>query len=196
MIHIHKVRSHTGISGNEIADTLANEGTLKDKPEDTPHIHIAHAIIYWLATSPTATHDEAIRNLHTFIVKEHENRETTLAKQKFPYVAKWLANEEINQKLSNHFWKNDKTPNTQITQTLKLRYAQYMGNHRKNMFWPLKYQNSNCTLCRTNERDTWPHLLSTCVHPYLKGLRIARHNKATHLISRTLQAHKNTRFLP
>ena len=108
-----------------------------------------------------------------------ENREATSSKQKFPYVDKWLSNEQINQKLSNHFWKNDKVPDTQITQNLKFRYAQYMGNHRKNIFWPLKYQNPNCTLCRPNERDTWPHLLSTCKHPYLESLRIARHNKAS-----------------
>ena len=131
MIHIHKVRAHTRISGNEIADTLANVGTLKDKLDKTPHIHIAHATPNWLATSPMATHDGAIRNLHTFIMKDHENRETTSARQKFPYVDKWLSNEQINQKLSNHFWKDDKVPGTQITQTLKFRYAQYMGNHRK-----------------------------------------------------------------
>ena len=69
-----------------------------------------------------------------------------------------------------------------------------MGNHRKKFFWPLTYQNPNCTLCHKNGRDTWPHLLSTCEHPYLKGLRIARHNKAIHLTTHTLQAHKNTRF--
>jgi hypothetical protein len=69
-----------------------------------------------------------------------------------------------------------------------------MGNHRKNIFWPLKFQNPNCTLCHKNDRDTWPHLLSMCEHPYLKGLRIARHNKAVHLITQTLQANKHTRY--
>ena len=88
------------------------------------------------------------------------------------------------QKLSNHFWKNVNVPDTQITQTLTFRFAQYTGNHRKNIFWPLKYPNPNCTLCHNNDRDTWPHLLSTCVHPHSKGLRITRHNKAN----------KNTRF--
>ena len=78
--------------------------------------------------------------------------------------------------------------------TLKFRYAQYMGNHVKNIFWPLIYQNPNCTLCHKNDIDTWPHLLSTCEHPYLKGLRIARHNKAVHLITQTLQANKRTRY--
>ena len=70
-----------------------------------------------------------------------------------------------------------------------------MGNHNKYIFWPLKYQNPNCTLCHKIDRDTWPHLLSTCENTYLKGLRIARHNKAVHLITQTLQANKNIRFL-
>ena len=38
------------------------------------------------------------------------------------------------------------------------------------------------------------HLLSMCEHPYLKGLRIAHHNKAVHLITQTLQANKHTRY--
>jgi hypothetical protein len=70
-----------------------------------------------------------------------------------------------------------------------------MDNHMKNMFWPLTHQNPNCTLCHLNGKDTWPHLLSTCKYPYLKGLRIAHHNKAIHLITQTLQANKNTQFL-
>ena len=117
-----------------------------------------------------------------------------LAKREFTYVNKWLANKQINQKLSNYFWKNDHMPDTQITQTPKFRYAQYMGNHSKNIFWPLKYQNPNCTLYQNNDRDTWPHLLSTCEHLYFKGLRITRHNKAIHLITQTLQAKKCPRF--
>ena len=45
-----------------------------------------------------------------------------------------------------------------------------------------------------NDRDTWPHLLSMCKHPYLKGLRSTCHNKAVHLITQTLQANKHTRY--
>ena len=120
--------------GNEMADILANEGTLKEKPTATPHIHLAHATPYWLASCPTATYDGAIRNIHKFIIKEHNNREMAIAQRKFPYVEKWLTNKQINQKLSNHFWKNKKVTDAQITQTLKFRYAQYMGNHKKNIF--------------------------------------------------------------
>ena len=42
-IYIHKVRAHSDITGNEIADTLANEGTTKENPPNTPHSHIAHS---------------------------------------------------------------------------------------------------------------------------------------------------------
>jgi hypothetical protein len=74
LVHIHKVHAHTGIKGNEIVDTLANEGANKEKPTPTPHIHIAHATPYWLTSCPTATGDGAIRNLHTFITKAHTNK--------------------------------------------------------------------------------------------------------------------------
>ena len=33
-----------------------------------------------------------------------------------------------------------------------------------------------------------------CENPYVKGLRIASHDKAVHLIVHTLQANKETRF--
>ena len=97
MIHIHKVRAHTCMSRKEMADTLANMGTLQDKPDITPRIHIARTTSYWLAICPTGTHDGAIRNLHTFITKVHENQECASANQKYPYVNKWIANKQINQ---------------------------------------------------------------------------------------------------
>jgi hypothetical protein len=89
---------HTCINGNEIADTLANEGTLIDKPTPTPHIHITHTTPYWLACCPTVIHSGAIQNLHTFVTQAHKNRETRMTKFKFPYVDKWTSNTQLNQK--------------------------------------------------------------------------------------------------
>ena len=111
-------------------------GTFEDKPSTTPHIHIAHPTPYWLASYPTTTHDGAICNLNTSITKEHRTRKTTLAQNKFSYVDKWLSNDQINQKLSNRFCKNNKVADAQISQMLTFRYAQYMGNHMKNIFGP------------------------------------------------------------
>jgi hypothetical protein len=73
-----------GIMGNEIDDTLANEGTLKEKPTATPHMHLAHATPYWLASCPTATHDGAITNLHTFIIKAHDNQRSNDCPKQIP----------------------------------------------------------------------------------------------------------------
>lgn len=69
------------------------------------------------------------------------------------------------------------------------------GQSSKNIFWPTTHPNQNCTLCPSNELDTWPHLLSTCLHQYMKkGLRIAWHNKPIHHIAHTPQSNEHTQF--
>ena len=71
-ITIQKVKAHTCIISNEIADQLANMGALLDKPTNIPRIHTAHTTPYWLNGIPTSTHTGAIRNLQTYINKEHK----------------------------------------------------------------------------------------------------------------------------
>lgn len=46
------------------------------------------------------------------------------------YIAKWNNISHISKVLSNHFWTTPKCTNTQMTQTMKFKYAQYMGNTR------------------------------------------------------------------
>ena len=69
-----------------------------------------------------------IRNLHAYINQSHKSIEITIAQAKHPYVDKWVSNDLINHQLSNHFWKDPRTTDTQIKQTLNFQYAQYMGN--------------------------------------------------------------------
>ena len=175
-------------------DHLANDGALLNKPPNTSKIHTTHTTPYWLNGVLTGTHMGAIRNLQTYINKEHRNQESRLARSKFTYIDKWTSNDQINHKFSNQFWKNPGTIDAQITQTLKVQYAQNMGNHRKHIFWPNLYPNPNCTLCSNNIIDTWPHLLSTCSNSHMKGLRIAHHNKAVHQSVHRLQSNKHTRY--
>lgn len=68
-----------------------------------------------------------------------------------------------------------------------------MGNHIKHLFWPPKFTNPNCTLCPNNDKDTWPHMLFTCKHKFLKGLIITRHNATTHQLSYLLRSCIHTR---
>ena len=102
--------------------------------------------------------------------------------------------QQTNQwKILNHFYKASDIFDAQIRQNLNFQYAQYMGNHQKSIFWPLTYPKPNCTFCSNHKINTWPHLLSTCTHPHIKGLRIARDNKAVDQIAHTLQSNKHTR---
>lgn len=57
-------------------------------------------------------------------------------KNKFPYVDKWLLDNQIDHKLCNQLWKAKSVIEAQITQTLKLIYAQYMRNHKKYILAP------------------------------------------------------------
>lgn len=61
-------------------------------------------------------------------------------------------------------------------------------------FVPITHPNPNCIECPSNNMDTWPHLLSEFTNQHIKGLRIARHNKAVHLIPQALQRNKIMRF--
>lgn len=52
----------------------------------------------------------------------------------------------------------------------RTRGTQYMCKHRKNLSWPQKFTNPNCTLCQNKDKDTWQHLLSLCNHNCRLGL--------------------------
>ena len=86
------------------------------------HTYGAHPP-YWLASCPTTPHDEAIRNLHTFISRDYKIYENKIAKTKFTYVDKWLLKTQINQKIIQPLLEIQKCDNVQITQILKFRYA-------------------------------------------------------------------------
>jgi hypothetical protein len=95
-------------------------------------------------------------------------------------------NPHIDKKISNNFWTNPTITNAQITQILKFRYGQYMGNTRKHLFWNDLFPNVNCSLCRIIQPDTWLHILLCCTEPHIHKLRINRHNKAVQEIRKFL----------
>ena len=142
-------------------------------------MHMAHTMLYRLAKPPPSTNLVGIiRDLKSFTKREPNRSMVEKAKQ-FHYAEKWISNDQIYHKLSISSRKTHQTTGTQITQILKFRSTQYMGNHRKNLLWPQMFTNPNYTLCQNNDKDTWPHLLSLCNHKFLKGLKIARHNATT-----------------
>ena len=58
--------------------------------------------------------------------------------QKFPNIAKWAMNPDIDNELSNNFWSNPIITDPQKTAILKFRTGQYMGNARKQLFFGIQ----------------------------------------------------------
>jgi hypothetical protein len=81
----------------------------------------------------------------------------------------------------------------QITQLLKFKYGQYMGNARKHLFWSELFSNINCFLCRIIQPDTWLHLLLCCTEPHIHKPRINRHNKVVQEILKFLISNTESR---
>lgn len=68
--------------------------------------------------------------------------------------------------ISISIWRIKTISHAQIIQTLKFRYAQYMGNQFIYMFWPTLYSTPFCELYPqgTTNVYTWSHMLGLCNH--------------------------------
>jgi ribonuclease HI len=171
---IQKVKVHIEISGNEAVDVLAKQGT--DKP--TINLEIDFKEHYRSYTRPymlikqkeTDKLKTKVRNLEAYLKKHQKEHQQASILSKYANIQKWN-NNKINHKLSNKSWTNPNVTEKQISQVLKFRYAQYMGNHRKTIIFKNTFSNPRCTLCHTGAIDTWPHLLLTCPKSTSKKLK-------------------------
>jgi hypothetical protein len=145
IIHLYKVRAHTNIVGNEAADKLAKEGSkivlVSDIPF-RPH-ESAYSKPYWWCRDDNHPYRGPIRHLKPYLEKFEKEENEKLAKL-FDNINKWINNPLIDNKISNNFWTNPIVTDSQITQLLKFRYGQYMGNARKHLFWSELFLNINC----------------------------------------------------
>lgn len=111
---------------------------------------------------------------------------------KFIYVNKWLTNIDLHQFWSNNFWTSPTLANAQLSQLLKFRYGQCMGNYWKHTI--LKHNISpECLLFLLSQNDTWLHLLAISTNPHIVNVCTNRHNIAIHAIISTLKGHPSTR---
>ena len=133
--HLHKVKAHTNIIGNEEADKLAKEGSKIILVSVIPYqpYESAHSTPYWWYRDNDHPIKGPIRHLNSYLKKLEQEENEELAKT-FDNINKWINNPLIDNKISNNFWTNPTITNAQITQHLKFRYGQYMENARKNIF--------------------------------------------------------------
>jgi hypothetical protein len=170
---LYKVRAHTNIIGNEEVNKLAKEGSKINPVNDMPiqeHEH-AHSTTYWWYREDDHPYKGSTRYLKSYLEQVEKENNNNLAKT-FDNINKWVNNPHIDKKISNNFWIDPSITYAQITQLLKFRYGQYMGNARKHLFWNELFPNINCSLCRKIQPDTWLHLLLCCTEPHIHKLHI------------------------
>ena len=195
-----KVRAHSKIHGNEIANELAKAGRRYVHTLSIfPHEH-AHSTPYflpkkiWKERMARYPYKGPIRHLQRYIIKythEYHLQQTTT---NLPNIKKWTEDSNIDNQLSNNFWKNPKICEAQIKQLLKFRIGQYMGNAQKNLFWPTRFPNPTCSLCNLNSIDTWLHVILCCIQQHIHAFHVQRHNKAVWEIKKLLLSHPSTRY--
>ena len=122
---MYKVRAHANIESNEKADKLAKEGREKGHYDAINLQKFAHATPYYYQKDwwhfILETPDKGpIRFLEKHIIKHDRKNNLEIVATLFPNIDKWIANEDIDNDLSNDFWTNKNIIDSQKTSLLKL----------------------------------------------------------------------------
>ena len=179
---ISKVKAHTGVKGNEMADLHAgrarNEQLCDHKMETN---NAAHTGLYWPHKKEengwralSGHKDKQIRRVDTSTLTSRPKgiyqaaREAVL-KYAVPQSQKYIHNSNVTpaqRRTVMKYWSG-----TLYNQKIALR---------------LKHSpNDLCPLCHMH--DSANHMLGECTHPHIKGLVMQRHNEATRQIAKVLR---------
>ena len=208
---LQKVKSHSGIHGNDQADAAAKIALTHRNPHfsadgiDNQYISSKYA---WprLPSADPSTPSHFASNL-TSAIKTHALDTPSIADgtiSKDPTQAKTyrrLQNLSANTLPgpSNHFWLTSLWDTT-IRNILKIRFCTlWTAARAKTTNLPYKTvagknKTDLCHLCHRlghTCQDTQGHLLGACTHPDLEALYIKRHNLALTMIQRSISIHSD-----
>ena len=196
---LYKVRAYANIEGNEKVDELAKEGRKKGHINAINPHEFAHSTPYYYQKDWWHSMDETpdkgpIRFLEKHVIKHDKKYNLEIIATDFPNIDKWIANEDIDNELSNEYWTNKHITDSQKTCFLKLRHGQYMGNARKQLFFCREtYPSITCSICNSLEPDTWLYVLLNCRQSHIHALRTKRHNKAVWALRKFIVSSKHSR---
>ena len=203
--YLKKVRSHTGIHGNDEADRLAKEATDSNMPIDT-HITVgeeAHAGMMWpslreeipaegATPGPPAHRWRQASNLTADIKnKAPTTHSTGYSNLDGIYASNWKeTTPTLHKASSSGYWKSHNTTWWERRTIMQLRWghfftmklafrwhASYAGKPATSAFCPL------CKCCI----DGASHILAGCKE--FKGFYINRHNKAVRIFQVAASKH-------
>ena len=207
---ILKVKSHTGIQGNDKADALAKEAA--QQPETAHKATPASAPFadkWWPATQAppkdgappdSAPEYRAVSNLRTALKEAvrpatrqgYSNTESIYSKA----WAETYQPEGARPDTSNAMWTSKRVPHAALALTLKARYGllwnmklarRYRRPYLQTKHTTLPFsQTDACPLCR--QPDSCGHILGGCQHRAMKGLYITRHDEAVRKTVKAIRA--------
>jgi len=196
-----KVRSHTGILGNDRADALARNAATNPasvRYTDTTGEQPRHNT-YWPTVQPPCTPlgttpPRALApNLTNGISL---NLPTSCHLGQHPlkgiYATTWADNTLLHlPHSSNKFWTSSHITHKTKFCILKARWGR-LWNKKLAYRWKMPYANNpnpatspTCPICTTHE-DGAGHILAGCTHATFKGMYIKRHDAAVHLLHKAI----------
>jgi ribonuclease HI len=194
--HLYKVRSHTGIKGNDAADRLAKEAALH--PSTTQH-HITvgengYQHLRWPQVNKAGTDtQQAAANL-TNGVKHHLPPHTLRGptRKAGVYTTLWDAQlPTLQGDQSSKFWQDSTLTWQQKINLLRARWG-HLWNRKLAYRYRRPYTgetrpacNDKCPLCHSAQ-DGASHILAGCQLSDMKGAYIKRHDLAVKLIQKSI----------
>jgi ribonuclease HI len=203
-IHVFKVKSHTGVIGNEVADQLAKQATLLDEEQPTqggegddtvPIVHEYHhpgsskAAMFWPVHvwkemrigEGEVVRSKALNNIGN-AVKQHMTHLLKLgsSRQDTVYFSSWKTTEDNRDPCSHHMMHSKEI--TQAERSTALRYRTGTMYTAKTRHRYKQADNPRCLLC--GQEDGGHHTASGC--PALTKLYLSRHHKAGQAIAKAI----------
>jgi ribonuclease HI len=187
--HLHKVKSHVGISGNEAADAAAQ--AVADGKEAPKFTEVSdnnpYANIWWVRAGGTYA-----ANLNAWL-KTNVASTTAAGYSKVGIYATLWANQidDLCAKSSHRMWTSSKVPFTDALHIFKSRWghlynaklAARYGKHPTHQAF--NASEAPCPLC--GSPDSGSHILGGCKREDMHRLYIKRHNTAVQIIAECIQ---------
>ena len=195
-IYFDKVKSHTGIQGNEIADQAAKAAALREIPDAAEH-HNETARNDTFETLAWPAEQQKGRDgrdtWHYFgnlnqSLKHHVSTKAELGFTPEGVYSKLVADTlpYIDVTASSASWKHGRNTFSEQRTSSKYMWGG-LYNARTAHKWahgapPANPSDAPCPLCARPDSGT--HMLNECTHPHITGLRINRHNEAVRLLQK------------